>query len=144
MKPIFYYLGKGKIKTDINPPLYLVEIIANNGKHGGTVLIMTEGELDPEIKIIIKKGVIEEGLHKKITGKFYRFFEEDKLENNPPLDWCVTIGPSYTIDYSCRTIIVRSETGEETIDTLISLANGELVVTLLLYRNEEEGMKMIL
>ena len=132
--------------TKIRHPFHTVKIITNDGKFGGTNLIMTEGKLDPEVKILIKKGLIEKGLNKKITGKFYRYNEEDKIEHkDPPLTWCLTIGPGFTIDYSCRTIVIREDATDETIDTLVSLANGELVVSLFKYLEKEtEGMNMIL
>jgi hypothetical protein len=61
------------------------------------------------------------------------------------LTWNLCIGPGFTIDYSCRTIIVRADTDDETIDTLLSLANGELVVSLFKYLEKDtEGKKMIL
>ena len=128
--------------TRIQHPFHTVNIINSDGKHVGTNLIMTEGRLDPEVKILIKKGLIEKGLRKKITGKFYRYNEEDKIKHtNPPLTWCLTIGPGFTIDYLYRTIIVRADADDETIDTLLSLANGELAVSLF---KETEGKKMIL
>ena len=107
---------------------------------------MTEGELEPEMKILIKKGLVEKGLRKKITGKFYRYNEEDKIKHtNPPLTWNLCVGPGFTIDYSCRTIIVRADADDETIDTLLSLANGELIVSLSRYLEKEtERKKMIL
>ena len=128
--------------TRIQHPFHTVKIINSDGKHVGTNLIMTEGRLDPEVKILIKKGLIEKGLRKKITGKFYRYNEEDKIKHtNPPLTWELKIGPEFTIDYSCRTIIVRADADDETIYTLLSLANGELAVSLF---KETEGKKMIL
>ena len=131
--------------TRIQHPFHTVKIINSDKKHGGTNLIMTEGRLDPEVKILIKKGLIEKGLNKKITGKFYRYNEEDKIKHtNPPLTWLawrLTIGPGFTIDYSCKTIIVRADADDETIYTLLSLANGELVVSLF---KETEVKKMIL
>jgi hypothetical protein len=132
--------------TRIQHPFHTVKIITNDGKHGGTNLIMTEGVLENNIKILIKKGLVEKGLRKKITGKFYRYEEKDKIEHtNPPLTWNLCIGPGFTIDYSCRTIIVRMDADDETIDTLLSLANGELVVSLFKYLEKEtEGKKMIL
>ena len=132
--------------TRIQHPFHTVKIITNDGKFGGTNLIMTEGILENDIKILIKKGLVEKGLNKKITGKFYRYNEEDKIKHtNPPLTWCLTIGPGFTIDYSCRTIIVRADADDETIDTLLSLANGELVVSLFKYLEKEtEAKKMIL
>ena len=128
--------------TRIQHPFHTVKIINSDGKHVGTNLIMTEGRLDPEVKILIKKGLIEKGLRKKITGKFYRYNEEDKIKHtNPPLTWELKIGPGFTIDYLYRTIIVRADSDDETIDTLLSLANGELAVSLF---KETEGKKMIL
>ena len=128
--------------TRIQHPFHTVKIINSDGKHGGTNLIMTEGRLDPEVKILIKKGLIEKGLRKKITGKFYRYNEEDKIKHtNPPLTWELKIGPGFTIDYLYRTIIVRADADDETIYTLLSLANGELVVSLF---KETEVKKMIL
>ena len=41
--------------TRIQHPFHTVKIITNDGKFGGTNLIMTEGELEPEVKILIKK-----------------------------------------------------------------------------------------
>ena len=132
--------------TRIQHPFHTVKIITNDGKFGGTNLIMTEGVLENDIKILIKKGLVEKGLRKKITGKFYRYNEEDKIKHtNPPLTWNLCIGPGFTIDYSCRTIIVRADADDETIDTLLSLANGELVVSLFRYLEKEtEVKKMIL
>lgn len=132
--------------TRIQHPFHTVKIITNDGKHGGTNLIMTEGVLENDIKILIKKGLVEKGLNKKITGKFYRYNEKDKIEHtNPPLTWNLCIGPGFTIDYLCRTIIVRMDADDETIDTLLSLANGELAVSLFKYLEKEtEGKKMIL
>ena len=128
--------------TRIQHPFHTVKIINSDGKHVGTNLIMTEGRLDPEVKILIKKGLIEKGLRKKITGKFYRYNEEDKIKpTNLPLTWELKIGPGFTIDYLYRTIIVRADADDETIDTLLSLANGELVVSLF---KETEVKKMIL
>ena len=128
--------------TRIQHPFHTVKIINSDGKHVGTNLIMTEGRLDPEVKILIKKGLVEKGLRKKITGKFYRYNEEDKIKHtNPPLTWELKIGPGFTIDYLCRTIIVRADADDETIYTLLSLANGELVVSLF---KETEVKKMIL
>ena len=128
--------------TRIQHPFHTVKIINSDGKHVGTNLIMTEGRLDPEVKILIKKGLIEKGLRKKITGKFYRYNEEDKIKHtNPPLTWELKIGPGFTIDYLYRTIIVREDADDETIDTLLSLANGELAVSLF---KETEVKKMIL
>jgi hypothetical protein len=146
MRPIFYYFGRGRIMTKIRHPFHLVKIITNDGKFGGTNLIMTEGKIDPEVKILIKKGLIEKGLRKKVTARFYRYIEEDKIEHkDPPLTWCLTIGPGFTIDYSRRTIVIREDATDETIDTLLSLANGELVVSLFKYLEKEtEGKKMIL
>ena len=132
--------------TRILPPFHTVKIITNDGKFGGTNLIMTEGELGPEVKILIKKGLVEKGLNKKITARFYRYNEEDKIEHtNPPLTWNLCVGPGFTIDYSCRTIKVKEDVTDETIDTLLSLANGELVVSLFKYLEKDtEGKKMIL
>ena len=132
--------------TKIQHPFHQVKIITNDGKFGGTNLIMTEGKLDPEVKILVKKGLVEKGLNKKITGKFYRYNEEDKIElKDPPLSWCIMSGPGFTIDYSRRTIIVREDATDETIDTLLSLANGELGVSLFKYLdNEEKGMKKMI
>lgn len=148
MRPLFYYFGRGRIITRIYHPFHTVKIITNDGKHGGTNLILTEGKLDPEVKMLLKKGLVEKGLHKKITGKFYRYNEEDKITRpDPPLNWCWCImnGPGFTIDYSCRTIIVREDADDETIDTLLSLANGELVVSLFKYLdNEEKGIKKMI
>lgn len=144
MKPIFYYFERGRIMTKIQHPFHLVKIITSDGKFGGTNLIMTEGKLDPEVKILIKKGLIEKGLNKKITARFYRYEEKDKIEHaNPPLTWNLCVGPGFTIDYSCRTIIIREDADDETIDTLLSLANGELFVSLFKYK-ETEIKKMIL
>lgn len=132
--------------TRIQHPFHTVKIITNDGKFGGTNLIMTKGVLENNIKILIKKGLVEKGLRKKITGKFYRYNEEDKIKHtNPPLTWNLCVGPGFTIDYSCRTIIVRADADDETIDTLLSLANGELVVSLFKYLEKDtEGKKMIL
>lgn len=144
MRPIFYYFERGRIMTKIQHPFHLVKIITSDGKFGGTNLIMTEGKLDPEVKILIKKGLIEKGLNKKITARFYRYEEKDKIEHaNPPLTWNLRVGPGFTIDYSCRTIIIREDADDETIDTLLSLANGELFVSLFKYK-ETEIKKMIL
>ena len=143
MRPLFYYFGRGEIKTEFQHPFYPVEIIANDGRHGGTSLIMTEGWIEPEVKILIKKGLIEKGLNKKVTGRFYRYREGERIA--PPLSWNIVKGEVYTIDYLGRTIIVRKDADKETIDTLLSLANGELVVSLFKYLEKEtEGKKMIL
>ena len=145
MRPIFYYFGRGRIMTKIRHPFHLVKIITNDGKFGGTNLIMTEGELGDDIKILVKKGLVEKGLRKKITGRFYRYEEKDKIEHkDPPLSWCIMDGPGFTIDYSCRTIIVREDADDETIDTLLSLANGELVVSLFRYLDDEKGVKKMI
>ena len=131
--------------TRIQHPFHTVKIITNDGKHGGTNLIMTEGVLGDDVKILIKKGLVEKGLNKKITGKFYRWYEEDKIgHTNPPLTWNLCVGPGFTIDYSCKTIIVRADADDETIDTLLSLANGELVVSLFRYLEKKTEGKMIL
>lgn len=132
--------------TKFFSPFHTVKIITSGGKFGGTNLIMTEGKLDPEVKILIKKGLIEKGLRKKVTARFYRYIEEDKIEHkDPPFTWCLTIGPGFTIDYSCRTIVIREDADDETIDTLLSLANGELTVSLFKYLGKEtEVMNMIL
>ena len=129
--------------TRIQHPFHIVKIITNSGIRV-TNLIMTEGVLENDIKILIKKGLVEKGLRKKITGKFYRYNEKDNIKHtnpNPPLTWNLCIGPRFIIDYSCRTIIVRADADDETIDTLLSLANGELVVSLF---KETEVKKMIL
>ena len=145
MRPIFYYFGRGRIMTKIRHPFHTVKIITNDGKFGGTNLIMTEGKLDPEVKILIKKGLIEKGLCKKITGKFYRYNEENKIEHtNPPLTWNLCVGSGFTIDYSCRTIIVRMDATDETINTLLSLANGELVASLFKYLDDEKRVKKMI
>lgn len=132
--------------TKIRHPFHLVNIITYDGKFGGTNLIMTEGELGDDIKILVKKGLVEKGLRKKITGRFYRYEEKNKIEHtNPLLTWNLCVGPGFTIDYPCRTIIVREDATDETIDTLLSLANGELAVSLFRYLEKEtEGKKMIL
>ena len=131
--------------TRIQHPFHTVKIITNDGKFGGTNLIMTEGVLENDIRILIKKGLVEKGLRKKITGKFYRYNEEDRIKHtNPPLTWNLCVGPGFTIDYSCRTIIVRADADDETIDTLLSLANGELVVSLFKYLEDEKGVKKMI
>ena len=120
-------------------------MITNDGRYGGTNLIMTEGVLENDIKILIKKGLIEKGLNKKVTGKFYRYGEE--IPPFPPLNWNWNIveGEVFTIDYLGKTIIVRKDADKETIDTLLSLANGGLVTSFFGYlENETELGKMIL
>ena len=131
--------------TKTRHPFHMVKIITNDGKFGGTNLIMTEGELGDDIKILIKKGLIEKGLNKKITARFYRYNEEDKIEHkDPPLSWCIMDGPEFTIDYSCRVIVIREDADDETIDTLLSLANGELVVSLFKYLDDEKEVKKMI
>lgn len=131
--------------TKIQHPFHTVKIITNDGKYGGTNLIMTEGWIEPDVKILIKKGLVEKGLKKKITGKFYRYNEKDRMAlPNPPLGWCIKDGLGFTIDYSCRTIIVRTDADDETIDTLLLLANGELVVSLFKYLEDEKGVKKMI
>lgn len=148
LRPLFYYFGRGEIKTEFQHPFYPVEIITNDGRHGGTNLIMTEGVLENDIKILIKKGLIEKGLNKKVTGRFYRYGEEEKINPSfPPLSWSWNIvkGGVYTIDYLGRAIIVRKDADKETLDTLLSLANGRLETSFFGYlENETELGKIIL
>ena len=144
MKPLFYYFGRGRIITKISPPFHTVDMIDKDGKHSGTLLIMTEGEIENNIRILIKKGLVEKGLKKKVTGKFLRF-NKDFPNSRSPITWNFVIGAGYKLDYSRYTITMKENVDNEIMETLLSLANGELRVPLYEYMEKKKEIgKMIL